>query len=103
SACRLHVAAAFLLTACLMTPVLAQAQVTAPPAVTDEAAPDTPLEPAQEPEAMPLEEAPPPPAERDASLPHDLSPWGMFMAADWVVKAVMIGLAFASLVTWTVG
>lgn len=39
---------------------------------------------------------------RDASLPHDLSPWGMFMAADWVVKAVMIGLAFASLVTWTI-
>lgn len=36
------------------------------------------------------------------SLPHDLSPWGMFMAADIVVKAVMIGLAFASLVTWTV-
>lgn len=26
----------------------------------------------------------------------------MFMAADWVVKGVMIGLAFASLVTWTV-
>lgn len=44
-------------------------------------------------------------AEDDASpstLPHDLSPWGMFMAADWVVKAVMIGLAFASVVTWTV-
>jgi biopolymer transport protein ExbB len=40
--------------------------------------------------------------ERDITLPHDLSPWGMFMAADWVVKAVMIGLAFASLVTWTV-
>ncbi|MCO5155676.1 MAG: tonB-system energizer ExbB [Aquamicrobium sp.] len=39
---------------------------------------------------------------RDDTLPHDLSPWGMFMAADWVVKAVMIGLAFASLVTWTV-
>ncbi|WP_428029316.1 tonB-system energizer ExbB [Ancylobacter sp.] len=37
-----------------------------------------------------------------AQLPHDLSPWGMFMAADWVVKAVMIGLAFASVVTWTV-
>lgn len=36
------------------------------------------------------------------SLPHDLSPRGMFMAADWVVKAVMIGLLFASLVTWTV-
>ncbi|MEP7453975.1 tonB-system energizer ExbB [Phyllobacterium sp. SB3] len=37
-----------------------------------------------------------------ATLPHNLSPWGMFMAADWVVKGVMIGLAFASLVTWTV-
>lgn len=37
-----------------------------------------------------------------STLPHDLSPWGMFMAADWVVKAVMIGLAIASLITWTV-
>lgn len=35
-------------------------------------------------------------------LPHDLSPWGMFMQADWVVKAVMIGLALASVATWTV-
>jgi biopolymer transport protein ExbB len=35
-------------------------------------------------------------------LPHDLSPWGMFMAADIVVKAVMVGLAFASVVTWTI-
>jgi biopolymer transport protein ExbB len=38
----------------------------------------------------------------EAALPHDLSPWGMFMAADWVVKGVMIGLAVASLATWTV-
>ncbi|CAM5289055.1 Tol-Pal system protein TolQ [Afipia felis] len=37
-----------------------------------------------------------------SALPHDLSPWGMFMQADIVVKAVMIGLAFASLVTWTI-
>lgn len=36
------------------------------------------------------------------TLPHDLSPWGMFQQADWVVKAVMIGLALASLMTWTV-
>ncbi|MCO5063749.1 MAG: tonB-system energizer ExbB [Rhizobiaceae bacterium] len=35
-------------------------------------------------------------------LPVNLSPWGMFMNADIIVKAVMIGLAFASLVTWTV-
>ncbi|WP_244608226.1 tonB-system energizer ExbB [Bradyrhizobium algeriense] len=37
-----------------------------------------------------------------ATLPHDLSPWSMFMQADMVVKAVMVGLAFASLLTWTV-
>src|SRR5216683_750882 len=37
-----------------------------------------------------------------ATLPRDLSPWGMFVNADMVVKAVLIGLAFASLVTWTV-
>jgi biopolymer transport protein ExbB len=35
-------------------------------------------------------------------LPRDLSPWGMFLTAHVVVKAVMIGLALASLVTWTV-
>jgi biopolymer transport protein ExbB len=32
----------------------------------------------------------------------ELSPWVMFMSADIIVKGVMIGLAFASLVTWTV-
>ena len=35
-------------------------------------------------------------------LPHDLTPWQMFMDADIIVKVVMIGLAFASLITWTV-
>ncbi len=44
-----------------------------------------------------------PPAGIDrAHLPSDLSPWGMFMAADIVVKGVMIGLAVASLAVWTV-
>ena len=33
---------------------------------------------------------------------HELSPWSMFLSADIIVKIVMIGLAFASLVTWTV-
>jgi biopolymer transport protein ExbB len=37
-----------------------------------------------------------------AATPHDLSPWSMFLSADVLVKAVMIGLAFASLVTWTI-
>jgi biopolymer transport protein ExbB len=33
---------------------------------------------------------------------RELSPWSMFMSADIIVKAVMVGLAFASLVTWTI-
>src|SRR6185503_1535872 len=37
-----------------------------------------------------------------ALLPRNLSPWNMFVNADIVVQAVMVGLAFASLVTWTV-
>ena len=39
---------------------------------------------------------------RTVALPANLSPWGMFLGADIVVKAVMVGLAFASVVTWTV-
>jgi biopolymer transport protein ExbB len=61
---------------------------TAPSATTS-----TPIEPVS---------AEPASAGHRADIPHNLSPWGMFMAADWVVKGVMIGLAFASLVTWTV-
>ncbi len=37
-----------------------------------------------------------------ALIPHDLSPLGMFKSADIVVKAVMAGLALASLATWTI-
>src|SRR5262249_39548143 len=44
----------------------------------------------------------PPPVVGTSDLPRDLSPWGMFLNADTVVKAVLVGLAFASLVTWTV-
>jgi biopolymer transport protein ExbB len=41
------------------------------------------------------------PAIGGALLPHQLSLVGMYLDADRVVKAVMIGLAFASLITWT--
>jgi biopolymer transport protein ExbB len=43
-----------------------------------------------------------PSVEGTAALPRDLSPWGMFMNADVVVKVVMFGLVIASIVTWTV-
>jgi biopolymer transport protein ExbB len=33
---------------------------------------------------------------------HELSPWSMFLSADILVKAVMVGLAVASLLTWTI-
>jgi biopolymer transport protein ExbB len=37
-----------------------------------------------------------------AATLRELSPWSMFLSADILVKAVMIGLAFASLLTWTI-
>ncbi len=61
-----------------------------------------------EPTAAPVIDEPAAPAAQDVSaaetaiMPHDLSPEGMFMAADWVVKSVMILLALASVLTWTV-
>ncbi len=67
-------------------PPATEAPATAAPA-------ETPLPAAP----APVEIAPP-----ERTIPHDLSPWGMFMAADWVVKAVMIGLAIASVITWTI-
>ncbi|WP_322516135.1 tonB-system energizer ExbB [Rhodopseudomonas palustris] len=64
------------------------------PAAAREATPaaETPIPP------MPM----PTPQAVPANLPHDLSPWAMFVAADNIVKAVIIGLALASLATWTV-
>ncbi|GAB4068691.1 tonB-system energizer ExbB [Ancylobacter sonchi] len=90
--------------------VPAPAASTTAPATTGEAPAATPAPVAGDAGTAPAAAAPadgaPLPEVEDGSvsaqLPHDLSPWGMFMAADWVVKAVMLGLAFASVVTWTV-
>ncbi|PDQ17935.1 tonB-system energizer ExbB [Mesorhizobium sanjuanii] len=85
---------------------VAQEQPAAPATAIETPAPASP--PAGTPDATTAPEAGvSTQAEADPSaisltLPHDLSPWGMFMAADIVVKGVMIGLAFASLVTWTI-
>ena len=64
---------------------------------------DTASGDAGEPATAPAMEAPAAasPAGAD-TLPHDLTPLGMFRQADWVVKAVMIGLLVASLITWIV-
>ena len=90
-------------------PALSQSQ---PPAFSAQAAP-----PAQAPAPSVTAQPAPTPAASDATaIPADgsrslksttvalreLSPWSMFVSADILVKAVMIGLAFASLVTWTI-
>ena len=75
--------------------------IAAPPvSVPVTAAPTAPAAPAEAP--SPAASPGPPGPSAALTLPRDLSPWGMFMAADIVVKAVMIGLAFASVLTWTV-
>jgi biopolymer transport protein ExbB len=57
------------------------------------------------PNAVPTQTAPVPQqpvAITSAELPRDLTPVGMFMSADIIVKAVMLGLIFASVLTWTI-
>ncbi|KQZ86717.1 MULTISPECIES: tonB-system energizer ExbB [unclassified Pseudomonas] len=41
-------------------------------------------------------------ADNSLGMAHDLSPWGMYQNADIIVKLVMIGLAIASIITWTI-
>jgi len=43
-----------------------------------------------------------PAAVHASALPHDMSPLGMFFAADQVVKSVLVGLLIAALATWVV-
>ncbi|HVU40111.1 MAG TPA: tonB-system energizer ExbB, partial [Xanthobacteraceae bacterium] len=97
-------------------PVPATSTPTQPPPTAAAPAPQSPSPQTQAP-AAPSEAAPParaaepsvtpaPPAGGSSIggdlLPRQLSYTRMFLDADWVVKAVMIGLAFASLVSWTV-
>ena len=42
------------------------------------------------------------PPKRALAMARELSPWSMFLSADILVKAVMVGLTLASLATWTV-
>jgi biopolymer transport protein ExbB len=71
-----------------------------PLVIPPEVAPGGPLA------AAPEEEPKAPPqvtnAHLPSALPRDLSPWGMFLNAVPIVKLVMVTLALASLVTWTV-
>lgn len=84
--------------------------VQAAPVAAQPAAPVQATQPVQAPTAVaPASDAAARPPEREggkllkaATELREFSPWSMFLSADVVVKAVMVGLAFASLVTWTV-
>jgi biopolymer transport protein ExbB len=81
------------------SPAVPQAAPTpAAPALTPNSAAPVVTDPAAVPAATQALNSP----DIALKLPRDLSPWGMFMAADIVVKAVMVGLAFASVLTWTI-
>jgi biopolymer transport protein ExbB len=95
--CRMVLVVSVAASVTMPAPGFAQTQPAAP-AQTAPAA-TTPQSPAPD-AATPQAAAPQPPI--TFSLPKDLSPWGMFMAADIVVKVVMAGLAFASVLTWTI-
>ncbi|MET4205931.1 tonB-system energizer ExbB [Bradyrhizobium sp. LA2.1] len=94
-------AALMLAAAWLVSPVSAQTQT--PPAAPAQATAQ-PAAASPAPAAAPAVVAPVAKPEAAAIAPamKELSPWVMFMSADVIVKAVMIGLAFASLMTWTV-
>ncbi|AOE82052.1 tonB-system energizer ExbB [Pseudomonas lurida] len=80
------------------TPAAAEQNATAPaapaPAATDPAQAADPA--AADDTGVVLE------GDNTLGMAHDLSPWGMYQNADVVVKAVMIGLAIASIITWTI-
>jgi biopolymer transport protein ExbB len=86
--------------AAIVSASFAQAPVNASSGAPPVAAPAAPASAAAP--AAPVAEPAAAPTVAIAALPRDLSPWGMFLNADIVVKVVMVGLVFASLVTWTV-
>jgi biopolymer transport protein ExbB len=85
------------------SPAPAAQATTAPAAPAPAASTATaPAAPTASPAAIAPASAKPDTASAAAPAMKELSPWVMFMSADVIVKAVMIGLAFASIVTWTV-
>ncbi|MFJ2482498.1 tonB-system energizer ExbB [Pseudomonas sp. NPDC087598] len=90
------------------TAAFADAQAPATPAATEQHAPaaDAPAaapaatDPVQAVDAADVPEVLE--ADNTLGMAHDLSPWGMYQNADIIVKIVMIGLAIASIITWTI-
>ena len=89
--------------AAFATAALAQQQTVAPaqlPQVTSPVQATMPPAASSPTAAAPAES--PTPLKPAVPTLRELSPWSMFLSADILVKAVMVGLAFASLLTWTI-
>ncbi len=97
---------------CMALPSSAQTPVAAPPAVSP--ATTAPVAPAGAQPAVSAQSGPGAgeaaaaaheaarPVANAGRMPRDLSPWSMFLSADILVKAVVISLGLASLMTWTI-
>jgi biopolymer transport protein ExbB len=83
------------------TAIPAQAAPAAPAAAPSALVPSAPSPAASDATATPADGGSRP-LKSTATALRELSPWSMFLSADILVKAVMIGLAFASLMTWTI-
>ncbi|MBA6066951.1 tonB-system energizer ExbB [Pseudomonas mosselii] len=107
--------AALMFSLVLAPAAMAEEPVAATPPPAAAAAPATPAAEGQAPVAAPADATAPVEGQAPANenvqamvedtslgMAHDLSPWGMYKNADVVVKAVMIGLAIASIITWTI-
>lgn len=104
--------AAALLLSLMLAPIAAFADAQAPttpatsaaaPAPADHAAPTVAPAATDPVQAVDAEDAPEVlEADNSLGMAHDLSPWGMYQNADIIVKIVMIGLAIASIITWTI-
>ncbi|KXG83359.1 tonB-system energizer ExbB [Pseudomonas mosselii] len=107
--------AALMFSLVLAPAAMAEEPVAATPPPAAAAAPATPAAEGQAPAAAPADATAPVEGQAPANenvqamvedtslgMAHDLSPWGMYKNADVVVKAVMIGLAIASIITWTI-
>lgn len=104
-------ALAALLLSLMLAPTAAFADAQAPatpatPATTEQSAPAAaPAAPAATDPVQAVDAADVPEvleADNSLGMAHDLSPWGMYQNADIIVKIVMIGLAIASIITWTI-
>jgi biopolymer transport protein ExbB len=81
-------------------PAASTAPAPAPPTADSSAGAASPAPTPAQQAPVPIEGAKP--VSATGPVLRELSPWSMFMSADILVQAVIVSLAFASLVSWTI-